>query len=343
MKRTWGIFGTVLFLVAAAGPARAQKASFDDLAKGAEEIRNPNALAALFWAHSADCSKLPDDLAKRQCDGVRRARLAQVAASTFLVAGDPAALQVGQYDAKQKGVPIKVAKCIACASALDIDGAKRFVVGGKGAVAADGPKVKGPEAHAGVQAFKSADAAAKWLERAAPRLRTQFLFRIPTKAETWKSGTVAGFKVDVVGYRVYDPCDGKIVAASPKASDLPADKRYCTGEPVEEEPVAAKPEVKPEPVKPRLPSSLNSNDIKEALAPASEKARKCFEIYGVPGMAHFRITISNEGKVVGLEQLKRSDFVDTPTGECIAKAIKETTFPQSRKKETTVDYPFMLR
>lgn len=343
MKRPWGIFGTVLFVVAAASPARAQNQSFDDLAKGAEEVRNPMALAALFWAHSAECSKLPDDLAKRQCEGVREARLAQIAAATFLVPGDSTALEVGAYDDKQKGVPIKLTGCLACASALSIDGAQRFVVGGKGAVAADGPKVTGPDAHAGVRLFKSADAAAQWLEYASPRLRAQFLVRVPEKVETWKKGTFEGFKVDVVGYRVYDPCDGTIVAASPKAGDLPADKRYCSGEPVEESPVDAKPEVKPEPVKPRLPSSLSSSDIKEALAPAREAARKCFEVYGVPGMAHFRITISGEGAVVGLEQLKRSDFVETPTGECIAKAIKQVVFPKSRKKETTIDYPFMLR
>jgi len=342
MKRTWGIVGTVFFLVVLAGSARAQDKSFGDLAKGADEIRNPNALAALFWAHSADCSKLPDDLAKRQCEGVRAARLAQIAGTTFMIPGDTAALRVGAYDAKKKGVPITVSNCLACTNALDVDGASRYVVGGKGAVAADGPQVRAPEAYSGVRQFKSADEASKWIEHAVPRLRTQFLVRVPARLETWKKGNVEGFKVDVVGYRVYDPCDGTIVAASPKADALPADKRYCTGEPVVEQPVD-KPEVKPEPVKPRLPSSLDSSDIKQALAPAREAARKCFEVYGVPGMAHFRITISNEGAVVALEQLKRSDFVDTPTGECIAKAIKSVTFPKSRKKETTIDYPFMLR
>jgi hypothetical protein len=329
----------------AAGSAHAQKKSFDAVAKGAEEIRNPAALAALFWAHSAGCGALQNDLAKRQCEGVRKARLAQVAAGTYLVDGDALALKVGAYDAKQKGLPITVNSCLACSAALDVDGTKRFVVGSKGAVAAEGLALKPPQAGKGVRKFKSHEKASKWLEHAVPRLRTQFVVRVPAKANVWSKGKFTGYKVNVLGFRVYDPCNGKVVAASPKARSLPPDKRYCSGEPVVEKPkpVADKPVKKPEPVKPTIPATLSSNQIKEALGPAREAARKCFEVYGVPGMAHFRITISAAGKVTGLEQLKRSDFVDTPTGECIAKAIKSVTFPTCRKKETTIDYPFMLR
>jgi len=342
MKRTWGICVASFLLLALAGSAHAQKKSFDDVASGAEEIRNPAALAALFWAQSANCASLQNDLAKRQCDGIRKARLSQIAASTYLVEGDAAALAVGVYDAAKQGLPITVNSCLACAESIDLDGAKRFVVGANGAVAAEGLVVKGPQAHSGLRKFKTADAAAKWIEHAVPRLRTQFVVRVPAKVASWTKGKFAGFKVDVVGFRVYDPCNGKIVAASPKARSLRADKRYCSGEPVIEKPIAKDPEPV-EPPKPKVPSTLSSRQIKDALGPAREAARKCYEVYGVPGMAHFRITISDAGVVTAVEQLKRSDFQDTPTGECIAKAIKTSPFPTCRKKATTIDYPFMLR
>ena len=76
-------------------------------------------------------------------------------------------------------------------------------------------------------------------------------------------------------------------------------------------------------------------------APAREASNKCFEVYGVAGTARFRITISDQGQVVDLAQ--KGDFVDTPTGYCIEKAIRGISFPKSKKPRTTVDYPFMLR
>ena len=71
------------------------------------------------------------------------------------------------------------------------------------------------------------------------------------------------------------------------------------------------------------------------------EGRKCFEAYGVPGSARFRISFSGDGDVIGLRQ--KGDFVDTPTGKCIAKAVKAVKFAKSRRSQTTVDYPFILR
>jgi hypothetical protein len=332
----------VIVAASAAGTARAQ--SFDLEAQGAVELRNPRALAALLWSQTVDCDKQAGDLARRQCAAVRAARIDAVTGKSFLVPGDGAAVELGPYDAKSKNAQLTIRSCLACQAPLDVDGVPLYLVGDKGSPELSGAALAGPIQFSGARAFASAEEADRWRSEVLPRLRAHFVIKLAARAPDWKKGAMAGLTAQIVGFRVHDPCRGEVVAAQPQAAALPPDKRACTGEPVEDkvepEPV---PVDAPEEVEPPLRAKLDSNDIKAALAPAREAAQKCFEVYGVPGTAHFHVIVNGEGQVVEVEQTKDSDFVDTPTGTCIAKAIQGATFPKSKKKLTELDYPFMLR
>ena len=72
------------------------------------------------------------------------------------------------------------------------------------------------------------------------------------------------------------------------------------------------------------------------MAPVPEPGNR----YGVSGKAVFDLTVDNEGQITRLKQ--RGDFVDTPTGSCIEKAVKGITFPKTRKKAMSFTYPLVL-
>jgi hypothetical protein len=332
MKRVWGIICGSLLLCAAGGSAAAQ--SWDGAVAGATELSSDRSLAALFWSDAATCANAADaanDLAARQCKGIRAARKAQVSKSKYLVRADATALSV--TPGKDKRAPLTLRGCLACAAPITVAGKPLFVVAGEGTPSLDGAKVVAP-----LLGTIDVPADAAWRKDVLPRLRTELVISGAAPA-AWKSGSAAGYKVAVVGYRVVDPCDGSILMANPKSASVKPDKRYCTGKPVVEAPV--KDPDQDQPKEPELPSKLSSNDIRTALEPARDAARKCFEAYGIAGTALFRITINNEGDVAGLRQ--KGDFTDTPTGACIEKAVKAVVFPKSRKLKTTIDYPFILR
>jgi hypothetical protein len=149
--------------------------------------------------------------------------------------------------------------------------------------------------------------------------------------------------VDIVGYRIHDPCTGAVLAAAPAAAHLAADPATCTGADL-----AALHRAAHRPgrdgagaVDGGLPAQLTPADIQVALREAGEHARTCFGYYGVPGTAQFRLTVSGAGKIVRVEQV--GDFIDTPTGACIAEKVRDATFPRTRNDETPIEFPFVLQ
>ncbi|HUH00642.1 MAG TPA: hypothetical protein VML75_01530 [Kofleriaceae bacterium] len=327
--KLWGILCVGALLGAATVEARAQ--SWDGAAAGAVELSSHRSLAALFWSDAATCAGGGDDLAARQCKGIRAARKAHVATSKYLVRADASALVLAP--GKDKRAALTLRGCLACAERIDVGGKKLFVVAGAGNPTLDGSAVVAPTL--GVTDVPGDEA---WRRDVLPRLRAELVVSVGASPATWKSGSADGYKVSVVGYRVVDPCEGKVLMAEPKSASVKPDKRFCTGKPVAK-PVEDKgPEV---PKEPELPAALTSNQIRTGLEPARDAARKCFDAFGISGTALFRITISNDGAVVALVQ--KGDFKGTPTGTCVEKAVKEATFPKSKKRKTTIDYPFILR
>lgn len=314
----------------------AKKPSFDDISEGAVRI-DRDGLAAILWAMHAKCDA-GSDLDQRQCRAVRDARLATEAGKTFLVAGDASAFYVEAYDDKKKSAPLTVAGCIACVEPIVVDGERYYVLSNmmppewKGDVAIAAP------IHSTAKTFKSgADAALNWRTEVVPRLKTEFVVKIPSSGATWKQKDgKQGLAVEVLGFRVNDPCDGHIICASPKADKVAPDKVACGETVAEGETDAPK-----EPANDGVPDELSSKQIKAAMAPTAGDAMACFEKYGVPGDAKLHITVGADGSVLAIDQ--SGDFEDTPTGKCIEDAVKKVTFPKSKKARQSFKYPFVLR
>lgn len=315
--------------------------SWEVLAFGTVDIPSMQDISPYLWAYSEKCQNLESDLARRQCLGLRAARRAQIAGKKFHVRGDSRSYLAGKYDAGAKGSQFKVYSCFSCARAIKVKDASLYVVG-QGQSMVFGTQILGPVIKEETMPFKTPEAAAAWKKDVAPRLRSDYVVSIHDEQPFWQRGGVFGLTMQVHGYRIYDPCTGKIVAAVPKAKNLPRNEQACTGEDLlalqRAREAANRPKLE---TGPKLPPKLTPKDIQTALAPATTAARQCFSIYGVAGEAKFRIKISGAGKITEIEQT--GYFRDTPTGECMEDAIKATTFPQTQKASTTVNYPFVLR
>jgi hypothetical protein len=216
-----------LVMLAALGalpaPARADD-SFDARARGAVEVVGPEGLAALFWSQLARCGE-DDDLARRQCEGVRAARRARVAATTYLYTAD-GAVEPEPYDDKAMSIDVAVRACAACGKPVELGGERRFLVG-RGEVKRVGGRLRAAPLRTATMTFKSRAEGAEWAARVAPRLRADFLVRIPAALESWSEGGASGYRIEVVGYRVVDPCTGQVLWADPPAGKLPPERDAC--------------------------------------------------------------------------------------------------------------------
>lgn len=202
-------------LMAVAQPARADQ-SFDEEAKKAVAVVGPEGLGALFWSQLAQC-KADDDFTRRQCEGVREARRARVAATTFLVSAD-GAVDPEPFNEKAMSIDVGVRACAAC-KGVELAGERRYIVG-RGEVKLVGGRVRAASLHTGTKTFKTRAEGKEWTATVAPRLRADFLVRIPPKLETWSEGGATGYRVEVIGYRVVDPCKGQVFWSSPPAGNL---------------------------------------------------------------------------------------------------------------------------
>lgn len=312
---------------ASAAPAHAA-ASFAARAHGARPIRAAADLSALFWAPDARCRQR-DDLRRRQCEGVREAETARIRTTTYKVAGDARAITAGDFDTRRGIVPVELHACVACAAPISFGGGPAYVVGGRPSRAGRSG-VRGRVLATARRKFGSAKAAAAWKAQVLPRLRVDLLMRVPARP-AWKRGRARGFSVVVVGYRVYDPCDGSILMSSPPAQPLAADKHACGASPPA---AAAAPGSK-------LPAQLTTDDITTALAPIRATVAACHKRYGGSGAAVFRITIAGDGHVSAVRA--GGEFAGTPVAACIAKAVRQVRFPKTRAARTAVSYPVLLR
>ena len=321
-----------------AGEASAQ-ASFDALHGEAAEVTGQWGLGALMWAQGDHCSKLTNDVDRRQCNGVKEGRLEQLEGATFLVVGDGGALSIGAYNEKTKSASVSIAPCLACEQPINVDGEELYVVGGS-KFAVTGGKVNASAVKATTATWASQAKYDKYLQKVLPRLRSEFIVSVG-KAKRWKKAGSVGVTVEVVGWRVYDPCKGKVIMSSPKSGDVSPDKRACGKSDEPKEPVATKPKDPPKPKKPKVPYKLTPFQINPYMSPVRKAAQKCFEAYGVAGKSTYSITFNNEGKIVKV--VEKGDFKDTPTGTCIRKSIDGVVFGKMRMKSMSFDFPVVLQ
>ncbi len=302
--------------------------SFDDAAKLARPVHGAGSLAALFWSQEASCGKEKSDLLRRQCQGVQRARSGSVSELTYLVEVAGPAVDVST-DSKKNSVAVTLRSCVAC----EEQGA---IVVGKGNYQVSNGKLLANTLKSASKSFKSAAAAEHWGKYTGGRLRAQFLVKVPSSAERFKAAGRDGYKVEVVGYRLYDPCQGNVLTSAPESKHGPVDSETCKGEPelVEDSAVVETPEDV-------APDRLDATQIKNAMNEVTKLTDKCHEAYGIDGTASFKMIIGGNGKLLKVEQ--SGDFKGTPTGICLDKAVQSVSFPKSKKKETPVTFPIMLQ
>jgi hypothetical protein len=192
--------------------------------------------------------------------------------------------------------------------------------------------------HASNRAFQNASAASDWKTKVAPRLHTEFVVQIGG-SDSWTSDHKNGVAVKIIGFRVFDPCDGGIVCASPKSSKAAIDHAAC-GDTVAEGGTDGG-DQPPPPKHVDLPEELTPDMIMAAMKPVRGAADACFDKFGVPGEGKVKVTVAGDGTVAAVEEI--GDFDGTPTGECIDKAVKTVQFPATQKAKQSFKYPLLLR
>ena len=90
-----------------------------------------------------------------------------------------------------------------------------------------------------------------------------------------------------------------------------------------------------------LPEQLGKSDIVSGMQPATTKARACYEQFKVPGTAMVKIVIIKSGKVQSASV--GGALAGTPSGDCVAHAIRSASFKKFKGPPTTIDWPVMLR
>jgi predicted Zn finger-like uncharacterized protein len=86
---------------------------------------------------------------------------------------------------------------------------------------------------------------------------------------------------------------------------------------------------------------LEPSDIQKGMRGVKGRVQACYDQYKVPGMVQVSVTISPAGRVSGANVTGK--FAGTPTGSCVAGAVRGAKFDRFRGGAITITYPFVLR
>ncbi|MCK5798598.1 MAG: hypothetical protein KAI47_15505, partial [Deltaproteobacteria bacterium] len=89
-----------------------------------------------------------------------------------------------------------------------------------------------------------------------------------------------------------------------------------------------------------LPDKLGRSQIVSGMGRIKGRIKACRDRFRVPGMAMVRVAIGANGRVSSARV--SGIFAGTPTGSCVARAVKSARFPKT-KRPSTIKYPFVLR
>jgi len=112
---------------------------------------------------------------------------------------------------------------------------------------------------------------------------------------------------------------------------------------------AVGPQAKPQATRQRpaadqaLPEELTKQQIVAGMQGVRSRVRECFDRYRVPGTAVVRVSIAPEGRVHSATV--RGVLAGTPTGACLAAAVRSARFPRFRGPAnlTIPEYSFVLQ
>ena len=88
-------------------------------------------------------------------------------------------------------------------------------------------------------------------------------------------------------------------------------------------------------------TSLEPKEIKAGMSAVSGAAQSCFGKHGVAGHVKVKATVASSGSVTKVDAT--GEFAGTPTGACVAGAVKGASFPSWTGAPMTVTYSFTLQ
>ncbi len=333
----------VVSFLATAWPAAGLAApTFEELARKAVSVENLEQVISPFLQVCGKGNSLQDF----QCRAIRRRMQRRVLGKVYRYVAP--AVQVSPYDGRHLSYWVQPLACLTCREPLKLVWGLYgghdvwFVTGG---VPKAIKRTKGGIQFAGLELKRHLSAGQKalgipvgpsdteaWEAHVKPNLKVEFLFR--ATGRTWTKGKQRGILVDILAYRLFNGCQGKVFASVPPSAGkgpLLASSS-CP---------ARKTAVAPTRQGPTLPSILQSDAIQQVMQKAGPAIRECYETYQIPGLAQVRITVrGSDGTVVKAEL--RGKFRGTPTGKCVLETIQNLIFPRFRKKTMRFVYPFYL-
>jgi len=210
--------GLATFLLAALAVPAIADDTFEQKAASARSVRN---LDEVVWALTAACDK-GDDTQQRQCRQVRDARAKTELGATLLVDAEPGALEIGAFSTAKRSLTLQLSSCIRC-TPMQIDGKPLHLTGAAPRV--EGGKLRTSWLYDNTRQFPDETAAKAWVASLAGA-RVQMVIRVPDR-KRWQVGGKDGMQVDVLAWRVIDPCTGVVVIASPASSNAEPDRKSC--------------------------------------------------------------------------------------------------------------------
>ena len=143
------------------------------------------------------------------------------------------------------------------------------------------------------------------------------------------TGGKQGLAFDILAFRVV-ACDGSVILSNPQSGPAEAANKSC-GTTVGTKPSEEGPKAE----------TLSMTMIKDSLKPVVLAGQQCYSQFAVAGNAKLKLTVNGDGTVAKYEQ--QGDFVGTPTGDCIDKAMKNVSFPRTKKPQTSFTFPLQLK
>lgn len=206
MTRVTALFPLLVLVLVPAGNAAADD-DFDRSVAKAQQVSKQD-VAALLWAYDGSCPEARDAADRRACTEVAKSLRERIAGRTYYLGRRPASVSAGQFDERKRSVKVELDACLFCED-MKIGSTPVLVAGRRGKHA----KLRPLRVTSLV--FEDAEEAAAWEKQSLPRLVSEVLVRFPVPPVRFREGDTDGVLLDVLSYRIYDRCTGKVQISEP--------------------------------------------------------------------------------------------------------------------------------
>jgi hypothetical protein len=325
--------GVVLVCTPSSG--RAQGVTFEAVAADAQAGDLVGAVEDLIGT----CDDQTDEREKRACEAMLEDLRARAKSKAWYVLVDPPLVARGKPPALRT---ITLTGCLICRDPPVLAGAPRLITASEPPPAKKASPPGSPSLSDGLGLV---DLGRTVVEDPGPTERNGALLAI-TRARTeavvrlrqpraWHRGEQSGIVVEVIAYRVFDPCTGKVYLSSPPSGLLlpQTEDSVCKLK----VPFTSRAQKAP-----TLPEQLSAEDLERTFVPVRQHARQCFQRFRVRGRVDLSLDVRPDGTV----KLVRSSgpLVDTPSADCVRAAAIRLRFPPFRSHTSMhITFPVLLR